>query len=160
LTVHPVTHGEMRVRVQQSYPIGLRALLALNDIELDCLTVFERLVSVDLDRGVVDENVLPRELSVGVRKQLTITDGANELLPVTRKPRRSRKSLLVPDRDSSRCLGRSRYGQLERRGSHATSLAGRAAKLALTCIRVRSDRMSATAKYLRVVDKSEWPNHF
>src|SRR6185369_8333514 len=38
--------------------LSLRALLALRDLELDALSVFQRLVAVHLDRGEVDENVL------------------------------------------------------------------------------------------------------
>src|SRR5690242_14398480 len=39
--------------------LGLRALLALRDLEFHALAVFERLVAVHLDRGEVDEHVLP-----------------------------------------------------------------------------------------------------
>ncbi len=37
--------------------VGLRTLLTLGDLELDPLAFFERLVSVHLDRAVVDEYV-------------------------------------------------------------------------------------------------------
>jgi hypothetical protein len=57
LTVQPGTHDEMRIRAQQSYLVSLRAFLALNDVEFDWLTVLQRLVAVDLDRAVVDENI-------------------------------------------------------------------------------------------------------
>src|SRR5215813_4845515 len=39
--------------------LRLRALLALRDLKLHALTVFQRLVAVHLDRGEVDEHVLP-----------------------------------------------------------------------------------------------------
>src|ERR1700742_2153503 len=39
--------------------LRLWALLTLRDLELDALTVFQRLVAVHLDRGEVDEDVLP-----------------------------------------------------------------------------------------------------
>ena len=39
--------------------LGLRALLALRDLELDPLALFEGAVAVGLDRGVVDEHVRP-----------------------------------------------------------------------------------------------------
>src|SRR2546421_4746355 len=42
-----------------AYLLRLRALLALRDFELDALPVLERLVAVHLDRGEVDEPVLP-----------------------------------------------------------------------------------------------------
>src|SRR6266536_191828 len=42
-----------------SYLLRLGALLALCDLELDPLAVLEQLVAVHLDRGEVDEHVLP-----------------------------------------------------------------------------------------------------
>src|SRR5262245_28396293 len=39
--------------------LGLWALLALRDLKLDSLPVIQRLVAVHLDRGEVDEYVLP-----------------------------------------------------------------------------------------------------
>src|SRR5205807_755650 len=43
----------------QAYPVGLRALLALRDLELDPLVVFQTPVAVGLDRREVDEDVRP-----------------------------------------------------------------------------------------------------
>ena len=39
--------------------LGLRTLLTLGDLELDALTVVQRLVAVHVDGGEVDEDVLP-----------------------------------------------------------------------------------------------------
>jgi hypothetical protein len=39
--------------------IRLGTLLALNDIELDLVAFFERFISVQLNRGVVDEHIRP-----------------------------------------------------------------------------------------------------
>lgn len=42
---------------------------------------------------------------------------------------------------------------------HAAPPALNMAKLELTWLRVRSDRRFAAARYLRVVERSEWPSH-
>src|SRR5881409_3321740 len=50
-------------------PLGLRALGGVSNLELNLLALFERLVAISLDGGVVDENVgavLPRDESIAL----------------------------------------------------------------------------------------------
>jgi len=47
----------VRAIPETNYGIRLRALLALDDIELDLIAFFERLVSVQLNRRVVNEYI-------------------------------------------------------------------------------------------------------
>ena len=44
---------------EPNYGIRLRALLTLNNVELDLVAFFERFVSIQLDRRVVDEYIRP-----------------------------------------------------------------------------------------------------
>ncbi len=58
--------------------IRLRALLALHYVELDFIALFERLVSIQLNRRIVDENIWPvfasdESVALGVVKPLDLT---------------------------------------------------------------------------------------
>ena len=58
--------------------ISLRAFLALNDVELDLIAFFERFVSVQLNRRVMDEYIWPvfasdESVALGVVKPLDLT---------------------------------------------------------------------------------------
>ena len=44
---------------QTENSVRLRTLLALDNVELDVIALFQRLVSVQLDRGVMDEYIRP-----------------------------------------------------------------------------------------------------
>jgi hypothetical protein len=60
------------------YGIRLRAFLALNYVELDLVAFFERFVSVQLNRGIVDENIRPifasdESVALGVVKPFHLT---------------------------------------------------------------------------------------
>ena len=44
---------------EANYSVRLRTFLALNDIELDVIALFERFVSVQLNCGVVNEYIRP-----------------------------------------------------------------------------------------------------
>ena len=47
------------IRLERANVLGLRALLALRDVELDPLVLLQAAVTAGLDRGEVDEDVLP-----------------------------------------------------------------------------------------------------
>ena len=60
------------------YPVRLRAFLTIYDVELDFVALFERFISVQLNRRVVDEYVrsviTPDEsVALGVVKPLNLT---------------------------------------------------------------------------------------
>ena len=53
-----------------SYGIGLRTLLALNDVEFDLVPFFQAFVSIELDRAVMDKHVgavIPANESISLR---------------------------------------------------------------------------------------------
>ena len=63
---------------EANHAICLRALLALDNVEFDLIAFFERFVSVQLDRRVVDEYVWPvfasdESVTLGVVKPLDFT---------------------------------------------------------------------------------------
>ncbi len=51
-------HDQSSCRLDSRHVDGLRALVALLDVELDALILLERAVTAAGDRGVVDENIL------------------------------------------------------------------------------------------------------
>jgi hypothetical protein len=44
---------------QADHRIGLRTLLALNDVEFNVIALFQRFVAIQLDCRVVNENIWP-----------------------------------------------------------------------------------------------------
>jgi len=63
---------------EADYCVRLRALLALNNVELDFVAFFERFVSVQLDCRVVDEYIWPvfasdESVALGVVKPLNLS---------------------------------------------------------------------------------------
>src|SRR2546426_5418141 len=61
--------GAARAVLDLADPLGLRALGGVSNLELNLLALFERLVAISLDGGVVDENVgavLPRDESIAL----------------------------------------------------------------------------------------------
>jgi hypothetical protein len=63
--------------LEAEYPVCLRTFLALDDVELNIIALFQRLVAIQLNRGIVNEYIRPivapdESIAFGVVKPLDL----------------------------------------------------------------------------------------